>query len=590
MGAREIYIRKFPRLAAEFKTAATLEGARNAFLRFISACEGRLAWTLGTQMPALQYYTALFCARALRSLAIPRNELLAGTSTVELMRRSLKSEPCDASEAFWQDILHLTLGACGKADIYKGVAPPHFLKMQGRAAGRTRNRELNKLAAQIEATMDRYASGLETEIIERRERNKRRIRKFFDAGERDWNSHEWQCDHIIRDAETLGRLVSLTPAERKSITAAKAARLPFAVTPYYAMLMDKRSGRERDHAVRAQVIPPPDYVENMRQAKLSDSCELDFMGEADTSPVDLVTRRYPQIAIFKPFNTCAQVCVYCQRNWEIEDAMTASALAPPKAIRRALNWFKKQTELEEVLITGGDPMMMPDAKLEMILREFAKMRHIRRVRIGTRTLVVMPMRITRNLLDILERYHTDDQQITIVTHFEHAYEVTPEAHETAGKLRRLGMSIYNQEVFTIENSRKFETAALRRALKQIGIDPYYAFNTKGKLETQYYRVPIARLLQERKEEARLTPGTVRTDEPVFNVPRLGKNHLRAGQDHVLIGLCADGSRVYEMMPWEKNLYPSPTYIYKDVPIHDYLMRLQSRGEDPEDYRKIWFYL
>ena len=589
MGAREIYLRRFPKLAGELKAAATLEGARNAFLRFIRECEERLGWTIGTQMPALQYYTALTCSRALRYIAIPRNEILADTSAVDLIRRSLKGEDC-ASEAFWQDILHLTLGACGKADIYKGVATPHFLKLEGRAAGRTRSRELNKLAAEIEKAMDRFPSGLEPEIIERREHNMRRIRKFFGASERDWNSHEWQTEHIIRDADTLGRLITLTAAERKSIAAAKAARLPFAVTPYYVMLMDKRASRERDHAVRAQVIPPPDYVEHMRLAKRAKSCELDFMGEADTSPIELVTRRYPQIAIFKPFNTCAQICVYCQRNWEIEDAMTASALAPAKPMRRALNWFKKQTLIEEVLITGGDPMMMPDTKLEKILREFSKMRHIRRIRIGTRTPVVMPMRFTRNVLDILERYHTDDQQIAIVTHFEHPYEVTPEAHEATWKISRLGMSIYNQEVFTIENSRKFETAALRRALKQIAIDPYYVFNTKGKTETEFYRVPIARLLQERKEEARLTPGTVRTDEPVFNVPRLGKNHLRAGQDHALIGLCADGSRVYEMMPWEKNLYPSPTYVYKDMPIHDYLVRLEQRGENLDDYRKIWFYL
>ena len=93
----------------------------------------------------------------------------------------------------------------------------------------------------------------------------------------------------------------------------------------------------------------------------------------------------------------------------------------------------------------------------------------------------------------------------------------------------------------------------------------------------------------RKEEARLVPGTVRTDEPVFNVPRLGKNHLRAGQDRYLIGFEADGSRIFEFLPWEKNLCPAPSYVYRDVAILDYLQSLSHRGENPNDYRNIWYY-
>ena len=114
----------------------------------------------------------------------------------------------------------------------------------------------------------------------------------------------------------------------------------------------------------------------------------------------------------------------------------------------------------------------------------------------------------------------------IVTHFEHSYEISPQAMHAVQKIRKAGMSVYNQVVYTIENSRRFETAKLRWDLKSIGVDPYYTFNMKGKEETRRYMVPIARILQERKEEARLLPGLDRTDEPVFNVPRLGKNHLR----------------------------------------------------------------
>ncbi len=151
------------------------------------------------------------------------------------------------------------------------------------------------------------------------------------------------------------------------------------------------------------------------------------------------------------------------------------------------------------------------------------------------------------------------------------------------------MSVYNQQVFTVENSRRFETAKLRTDLRAIGVDPYYTFNMKGKDETRRYMVPIARLLQERKEEARLLPGLDRTDEPVFNVPRLGKNHLRAGQDRRLVMIQPDGARVYEMHPWEKNIAPMAPYNYIDVPIYEYLEEMAARGEHIRDYRTIWYY-
>ncbi len=332
-----------------------------------------------------------------------------------------------------------------------------------------------------------------------------------------------------------------------------------------------------------------EYVDEMIHAKTNGIDELDFMGEADTSPVDLVTRRYPQIAIFKPFNACAQICVYCQRNWEIEDAMQQGALADEETLGRAIDWFRRHTLVEEVLITGGDPLMMPDTVLELLLGEFDAMPHIKRIRMGTRAPVVLPMRFTPELLEILGRFHTERTQLTLVTHFEHPYEVTPEARAAVLSVRKLGMSVYNQQVFTIENSRYFETTALRVALKSIGVDPYYNFFAKGKKETAYYMVPIARILQERNEEARLTPGVVRMDEPVFNVPRLGKNYLRAWQDHNIMAILPDGSRVYEFLPWEKYIYPVPTYVHHDVPVYEYLRRLKALGEDIDKYRNIWYY-
>ena len=168
-------------------------------------------------------------------------------------------------------------------------------------------------------------------------------------------------------------------------------------------------------------------------------------------------------------------------------------------------------------------------------------------------------------------------------------QVTRDTAMAIKRVKMQGLHVYNQQVFTFANSRRFETAALRIAIKQIGVDPYYTFNMKGKSEIENYAVPVARILQERKEEARMLPGMFRPDEPVFNVPFLGKNHLRAWQDHELIAIQPDGRRVYSFHPWEKNIEKVKPYIYIDVKIRSYLQQLQDRGEDIEDYRSIWYY-
>ena len=259
-------------------------------------------------------------------------------------------------------------------------------------------------------------------------------------------------------------------------------------------------------------------------------------------------------------------------------------------MEEALSWIDEHKSIGDILITGGDPLIMKDYQVERLLEALSSKNQVYRIRIGSRTPVVLPMRITDHLIKIISKYHQPPKlEIALVTHFEHSYEITPEAMNAVQKFKQAGIGVYNQQVYTIENSRRFETAKLRRDLKSIGVDPYYTFNMKGKEETKRYMVPIARILQERKEEARLLPGLDRTDEPVFNVPKLGKNQLQAGQDHRLVMILPDGSRVYEFHPWEKNISAIPPYNYVDVPIYDYLEELASRGENIRDYRTIWFY-
>jgi lysine 2,3-aminomutase len=203
----------------------------------------------------------------------------------------------------------------------------------------------------------------------------------------------------------------------------------------------------------------------------------------------------------------------------------------------------------------------------------------------------MPMRLSDQLLDIIGSFREPGRRmIEVVTHVQHPYEITPQVAEAVNKLKMRGISVYNQLVYTFFSSRRFEAASLRRLLRLIGVDPYYTFNTKGKEETLAYRVPIARLLQEQNEEARLLPGLERTDEAVFNVPRLGKNYLKSGAHRDLLSILPDGSRMYEFFSWEKNISSSiKTYCTPDVPILNYLDRLDAIGENTNDYNTIWYY-
>jgi len=578
--------------------ADDIEAARQKLYDHLEQSERKI-FEIDNDLHILEKSTVREAIRVFRSIIGPVNEYRTGVSALDYLHKLARGHTDELrdqlSPGFLLEFINLFRGIDGRSNIYfesrqakKGI--PGFLQMEGRKASEARTEILNELSSNMQKYLRKYPSGLEEQVIEWRKANKRRILNYFDASEADWKDYQWQLKHVIRNAQPLLDLIELTEEQREAITLATKNKLPFGITPYYLSLMDNKLNVGYDHAIRSQVIPPPDYVKQMVKNKSDRGLQFDFMGEHDTSPVDLVTRRYPGIAILKPFNTCAQICVYCQRNWEIDQVLDPGAMASKTQIREALSWLDENPAVGDILITGGDPLVMRNDSLKFILDELAAKKSIYRIRIGTRTPVVLPQRFTSETIKLLSSYiEYGRRQVSVVTHFQHPYEITPEAMDSIGRIRKAGMMVYNQQVFTSDNSRRFESAKLRLVLKSIGIDPYYTFNMKGKEETRRYMVPIARILQEMKEEARLLPGMDRTDEPVFNVPRLGKNHLRAWQDHRLVMIMPNGSRVYEFHPWEKNIHPIPPYNYMDVPIYDYLEEIAARGETIRDYRTIWFY-
>lgn len=529
------------------------------------------------------------CARALRGIIRNKNEKKANFSVFKILRKVARGEETDdISSAFYADITNIFWGLQRRT----GISYMHkFVKQaKGREAAIARSDYLDIIGNFVENLMTRYPDGLQAEVIKRREKNKNRILKVLNASADDWYSYKWQFKNVIRNLKQAEKLISLSDEEKENIEYAEKNHIPFGITPYYASLMDYNLQNRFDSMIRAQVIPPKKYLEEMSKCSDKKACSFDFMLEHDTSPIDLITRRYPAISIFKPYNACPQICVYCQRNWEIEGPFASNALATKEKLNSAIAWLKKHNSIKEVLITGGDPLTLTDSVLKKILDKIADIDHIERIRIGSRIPVTVPMRITEKLADLLGSYRLPGRrEVCLVTHVEHPYEITFDLINSVNLISMRGIPVYNQLVYTFYVSRRFEAAKLRMMLRLAGIDPYYTFLPKGKEETRNYRLPIARLMQEQQEETRLLPGLARTDEPVFNVPGQGKNYLRALQHRDLISVLPDGSRVYEFHPWEKQIASFDTYISKDVPILEYLQNLENIGEDVDDYETIWYY-
>ena len=598
--------RENPEIFKLLKESENVQEARQKLFEFSKDLEWK--YREGKEeLHKLEHATALEAIKVFNNLISLRNEKIAGFSTLDYLIGLTKDNQEiteGVSDGFLEEFVHLFKAMKGKADISSGWLRPllekdgveiiDFAKIKGKEAGIARSNYLDKLYEKVHNFINRYPSGCDDELIIEREENCKKILDYFGATLDDWKDYQWQLKHIFHNMnhlEGLKRLISLSDEDIEAIKTAIENKIPFGITPYYLSLFDfSRNDRRYDYQVRSQVIPPIHYVTLMKEHRKERAYYFDFMGEHDTSPEELITRRYPMISILKPYDTCPQICVYCQRNWEITGPMMPEGEVSKKALDSALGWFAKNTAMRDVLITGGDPLALGDEKIKYIMDRLCQMEHVINIRWGTRTPVTVPMRITDELATLIGSYiKPGKRNICIVTHIESSAEVTPELAEAVMKFRKQGIYVYNQLVYTLETSRRFQNVAARIAMKKAGVDPYYTFYPKGKVETKDYLVPVARLWQERKEEARLLPGQFRTDEPVFNVPRLGKNHIRAWQDRELIGVNNEGKRIYLWHPWEKGIASVEPYIYEDLPICKYLQELAKRGEDIEEYKSIWYY-
>lgn len=295
------------------------------------------------------------------------------------------------------------------------------------------------------------------------------ILNYFGATRDDWNNWHWQMRHRITDPHVLSALLPITSEQFADIKrVGKTYR--WAVSPYYLSLMDESDPMD---PIRLQGLPS--------QAELLDDFgEDDPMGEAITSPAPCITRRYPDRLIINVTNMCGMYCRHCQRRRNIGETDTHAEHSELKA---ALDYIRANPEIRDVLVTGGDALLLSDQTLDWLLGELHAIPHVEIKRLGTRVPVTMPMRITDSLCSVLAKY----PPIYINTQFNHPKEVTEEAKKAADKLIAAGVVLGNQAVLLKAINHEPEVMKkLNQELLKIRVRPYYIFHAKNVKGTRHF--------------------------------------------------------------------------------------------------------
>lgn len=289
----------------------------------------------------------------------------------------------------------------------------------------------------------------------------------------DWTDWGWQMRNRIRDAEELRRYIDPTPEEEAAIVDL-ASRFRFVITPYFASLMDPR---DPDCPIRKQVVPRP--------AELSDAAGLaDPLDEVAHSPVKNVVRVYPDRIAFCVNNECALYCRYCLRKRMVGDSEWAMQ---KRELEVALDWIAATPEIRDVLLTGGDPLVFSDARLEWLLTRLRAIPHVELIRLGTRLPVTLPFRVTDELCAMLERFHP----LWVNTHFNHPRELTADAAAACDRLLRAGIPVGNQSVLLQGVNDDHDTMrVLCETLVRMRVRPYYVYQAQLLEGTEHFRVPI----------------------------------------------------------------------------------------------------
>lgn len=255
----------------------------------------------------------------------------------------------------------------------------------------------------------------------------------------------------ITKPEELARKLEVNEDDLARVSAV----FPFRINAYYLSLI-----KEKNDPIWKQAIP--DIQE------LSNAGFLDPLAEENHSPVKSITHRYPDRVLFYVSHICPMYCRFCTRKRKVGNPQSINS----QEIERGLTYIQEHAEIRDVIVSGGDPLMAADAKIEYILKRLRKIKHIEIIRIGTRTPVTLPQRITENLCNILKRYHP----LYFNVHFNHPHEITPESHHACDLLANAGIPLGNQSVLLRGvNDDPGVMKQLVCKLLSIRVKPYYIY-------------------------------------------------------------------------------------------------------------------
>lgn len=297
-------------------------------------------------------------------------------------------------------------------------------------------------------------------------------RRFFPgAATREWNDWRWQLRNRIRDLDGLERIWALTDDEREAVRRL-GGRLPLGITPYYAALL------EGSPALRRTKIP------STAEFTVTPGESDDPLGEEAHHVVPGLVHTYPDKVLFLVTDFCATFCRYCMRSRLVGQG----TLVPDHAMwERALAYIREHREVRDVLISGGDPLVMADDRIEWLLSRLRAIPHVEFLRIGTKIPAVLPQRITPALCRMLKRYHP----LFMSLHFVHPDELTPETARACGRLADAGIPLGGQMVLL--KGVNDDAATMRRLCQgqlRMRVKPYYLHQCDAIVGSAHFRTPV----------------------------------------------------------------------------------------------------
>ena len=295
----------------------------------------------------------------------------------------------------------------------------------------------------------------------------------------NWKDWKWQLKHAIRSIDKFEKVTGIRfDAEKKNSLESTLDKFPLSITPYYLSLIDVKNYRN-----------DPVFKQSFADAReliLDKSEYSDPLAEDEDSPVEGITHRYPDRVLFHVSNVCSMYCRHCTRKRKVGDVDHVPSRAQ---MIKGFEYIKSNTQVRDVLLSGGDPFMLSDDMIDWLLNELTQIEHVEVVRIGTRIPVVLPYRVTDKLVDILKKYHP----LWINTHFNHPREITASAAEALSKLANAGFPLGNQSVLLADvNDCPRIMKKLVHQLVKNRVRPYYLYQCDLSEGLSHFRTPIGK--------------------------------------------------------------------------------------------------